>query len=107
MRHVNKGGVVCLLDYPRFGEIYETTVISSGNKYIKVQEYPYLRFDAATLRNIEGSGHLYIGNKQQYLYAKKHAQEKATIIEHIRCKLTELSMIQLHDIEYQINQMLS
>jgi hypothetical protein len=107
MRHVNKGDVVCLLDYPRFGEIYETTVISSGNKYIKVYEYPYLRFDAATLRNIDGSGHLYIGNKQQYFSAKKHAQERAAIIERIRCKLTELSMIQLRDIEYQLKQMLS
>ena len=108
MRHVNKGDVVCVIDYPRPGEIFETTVISSGNKYVKVQYYPYLRFDAATLRNEEaGGGRLYVGTKQQYFCAIKHAQERAAIIERIRCKLTELSMIQLHDIEYQLNKMLS
>ena len=75
--------------------------------YIKVQYTPFYRFSADTLYNLDGSGKLFIGSKQQYLCAKKHAQEQAVIIENIRCKLTELSMIQLRDIEYQIKQMLS
>jgi hypothetical protein len=108
MLKCKKGDTVCLIDYLRPGEILETTVISSGTKYIKVMYYPYLKFEADTLRNNStGGGYLFIGSKQQYFSAKKHAQERAAIIERIRCKLTELSMIQLRDIEYQLKQMLS
>lgn len=106
MRHVRKGAVVCVIDYPRNGEIYETTVISSGNKYIKVQEFPYLKFDATTLYNIEGGGGLYVGSMLQYSIAKKQSQERAAKLELIKRKLTELSTSQLRDIDYQINQML-
>lgn len=106
MRHVSKGDVVCLMDYPRYGDMWETTVISSGNKYVKVQEYPYLRFNAATLHNMDGGGKLYVGTKQQYVIAKKQSQERAATVELIKRKLTELSTSQLRDIDYQINQML-
>lgn len=108
MLKCKKGDTVCLMDYLGAGEIFETTVISSGAKYIRVKYYPYVKFDADTLyNNGSGGGYLFIGTKQQYLCAKKHAQERATIVERIKCKLTELSIIQLRDIEYQIKQMLS
>lgn len=107
MYKCKKGDTACLIDYPRSGNIEEVIIASSGRKYITVMRYPYLKFDADTLyNNGPGGGKIFIGSKQQYLSAKKHAQERATIIEHIKCKLTELSMIQLRDVEYQINQIL-
>lgn len=108
MLKCKKGDIVCLIDYPRSGNIEEVVVASSRRKYIMVVRYPYLKFDADTLYNTDaGGGFLFIGSKQQYLSAKRHAQERVTIIERIKCKLTELSTIQLCDIEYKINQMLS
>lgn len=108
MKLVNKGSIACVIDYPRTGEISETVVISSGNKYIKVQDFPYLRFDANTLYNLDcGGGMLYIGTKQQYICARKHAKEKAVVLNRVKNMLHELSMIQLRDIEYQLKQMLS
>ena len=107
MLKCKKGDIACLIDYPRSGNIEEVVVASSGRKYVMVIRYPYLKFDADTLYNISaGGGKLFIGSKQQYLCAKKHAQERAVILERIRSKLTELSMIQLQDVEYQIKQML-
>lgn len=107
MLKCRKGDTACLLDCPCFGDLHETTVVSSGRMYIKVQYAPFYRFSADTLYNLDGGGKLFIGSKQQYLSAKIHAQERATIVERIKCKLTELSTRQLHDIEYQLNQMLS
>ena len=108
MLKCKKGDIACLIDYPRYGNIEEVIVASSGRKYIKVTRYPYLKFDADTLyNNGSGGGSIFIGSKQQYISAKRHAQERATIVERIKCKLTELSMIQLRDVEYQINQMLN
>lgn len=107
MLKCKKGDIVCLIDYPRNGNIEEVIVASSGRKYITVTRYPYLKFEADTLyNNGPGGGRVFIGSKQQYLNAKKHAQERTILVERIKRKLTELSMTQLHDIEYQINQML-
>lgn len=106
MKQVKKGDTVCLIDYPRCGNIEEVIVASSGRKYITVMRYPYLKFKADTLyNNGPGGGRLFIGSKLSYLSAKSHAQQKAVVLERVKCKLTELSMIQLRDIEYQINQM--
>jgi hypothetical protein len=108
MLKCKKGDIACLIDYPRYGDIEEVIVASSGRKYINVTRYPYLIFDANTLYNIgSGGGRLFIGSKQQYISAKRYAQERTIIVERIKCKLTELSTIQLRDVEYQINQMLS
>lgn len=107
MLKCRKGDTVCLLDCPCFGDIHETTVISSGRLYIKVQYVPFYRFSADTLQNLDAGGEIFIGSKQQYLSAKRHTQERITVLERIKSKLTELSTSQLRDIEYQLNQMLS
>lgn len=105
MKLVKKGDTVCVLDYPSFGTIEETTVTSSGTKYIHVREYRYISFDAETLYNKDGGGKLFIGSKAKYEVWKHEQAKRKEMIEKITSKLHVLSTIQLQDIKYQIDQL--
>ena len=105
MKLVKKGDTVCVLDYPSFGTISETTVTSSGTKYICVRDYKYIRFSAETLNNRDGSGKLFIGSKAKYEVWKHEQDKRKELIGKITSKLHLLSTIQLQDIKYQIDQL--
>ena len=107
MKQDKKGDTVCLIDYPRSGNIEEVIVASSGRKYITVMRYPYLKFDADTLyNNCPGGGKIFIGSKAKYDVWKHEQAKRREMIEEITSKVHLLSKIQLQDIKYQINKMI-
>lgn len=106
MKQVKKGDTVCLIGYPRSGNIEEVIVASSGRKYITVTSYPYLKFEADTLyNNGPGGGRIFIGSKAKYEVWKHEQAKRKEMIEKITSKLHLLSKIQLQDIKYQIDQL--
>lgn len=96
LKDLRKGDIVCIIDYPRYGEITETYVISRGRKFVTVESN--LRFRIQDLQHETYSWTLFLGSKLEYKNFKTFQAKRNTLIREINASITSLTYVQLIDL---------
>lgn len=97
IKNLRRGDTVCIIDYPRYGEITETYVKSRGRKFVTVESN--LRFRVQDLQHETYSWTLFLGSKQEYIAYREKQNKRTNLLREINSSIANMNYNQLLDLK--------